>query len=459
MLRVLKNNKVLVSVVLVAIVLVLGGLIVVGRSGKSAQAAAPPPLSVEVVKVEQKDVPIFSEWIGTTEGMVNAEIKAQVTGYLLKQHYKEGSSIKKGQLLFEIDPRPFQAALDQANGQVAQYQGQVEQANSQVTQAEAQVAEANSRLLEAQAQVSQAKARQVKTQLDVDKYGPLAEQKAVTQQDLDNAVQANVVSKAEVEAANAGVESARAQLAHAKAQIVTAKAGIATAKGQLENAKAAVATATINLGFTRIVSPIDGVAGIAQAQVGNLVSTTSSPLTTVSTLDPIKVYFTLGEQEYLSYTRRDLDGSGPDGGLEHLELELVLADGSAYPERGHFYFADREVDQKTGAIRLAGVFPNAQNLLRPGQYARVRAVTSQKDAALLIPQRAVSELQGTYQVAVVDRDNKVTIRTIKLGERTGSMWIVQEGLQPGEVVVAEGTMKVRPGMVVSPKQFSSEFKL
>src|SRR6266851_237100 len=284
------RHKVLLSAISGVTVVVISVFIVAGRSNKPAQAAT-RPLDVEVVRVEQKDVPVYSEWIGTTEGIVNADIKAQVTGYLLKQDYKEGSFVKKGQLLFEIDPRPFQAAVDQANGQVAQFRGQLEQANSQVTQAEAQVAQADSQLLQAQAQLAQAQANQVKTQLDVNKYVPLAEQKAVTQQDLDNAVQVNVGAKAQVQAANAGVEAARAQLRVANAQIGTARAAIATAKGQIENAQAAVRTAELNLGFTRIVSPIDGIAGIAQAQVGNLISTTSSPLTTVSTVDPIKVYF------------------------------------------------------------------------------------------------------------------------------------------------------------------------
>ena len=459
MLALIKTRKVLVSVITIAAVLVLGVLIVAGRSDKSDDAAALPPLPVEVVRVEQKDVPIFSEWIGTTDGMVNAEIKAQVTGYLLRQDYKEGAFVRKGQLLFEIDPRPFQAALDQANGQVAQYQGQLEQANSQVSQAEAQVANANSQLLQAQAQLAQAHANQVKTQLDVNKYGPLAEQKAVTQQDYDNAVQANVVSNAEVEAAKARIESARAQLAQAKAQIGTAKAGIATAKGQLENAKAAVKTATINLGFTRIVSPIDGIAGIAQAQVGNLVGTSGTPLTTVSTLDPIKVYFTLSEQDYLNYTRPRLAEAEQNGTLDQLELELILADGTTYPEKGRFFFADREVDPKTGAIRMAGIFSNAGNVLRPGQYGRLRAVTKLREKALLVPQRAVTELQGMYQVAVVGADNKVAVRNVKVSDRSGSMWVVDEGLQPGEVIVAEGTVKVRPGMVVAPKPFAGSVAL
>ena len=444
------KHKVLISTMVVGVVVILGALIVVGRSDKPAQAA-PPPLAVEVVQVEQRDVPIYSEWIGTTDGMVNADIKAQVAGYLLRQNYKEGSLVKKGELLFEIDPRPFQAALEQANGQVAQFQGQLEQATSQVTQAEAQVAQANSQLLQAQAQLAQAQANQVKTQLDVNKYAPLAEQKAVTQQDYDNAAQTNVAAKAQVEAAQAGVAAARAQLRVSNAQIGTAKAAIATAKGQVENARAAVKTAALNLGFTRIISPIDGVAGIAQAQVGNLISA-SSPLTTVSTLDPIKVYFTLSEQEYLRFTKRDLIEAQAGASVAQLELELILADGSTYPRKGSFLFADRQVDPKTGAIRMAGVFLNPGNVLRPGQYGRVRAVTSMKEGALLVPQRAVTELQGSYQVAVVGVDNTVSLRPVKVGERVDTMWIIEDGLKPGERAVAEGTQKVKPGVLVNPKQ-------
>src|SRR5467141_1246444 len=377
--NIVSKPKVIIPTIIVAVRMIVGVVIIAVRSNKPAQAA-PRPLDVEVVRVEQKDVPVYSEWIGTTEGIVNADIKAEVTGYLLKQDYKEGSLVKKGQLLFELDPRPFQAAVDQANGQVAQFQGQLEQA---------------------QAQLTQAQANQVKTQLDVNKYAPLAEQKAVTQQDLDNAVQANLVAKAQVEAARAGVETARAQLRAANAQIGTAKAAINTAKGQVENAKAAVRTAQLNLGFTRIISPIDGIAGIAQAQVGNLISTTSSPLTTVSAVDPIKIYFTLSEQQYLYLNKAGLINARSEASVAQIELELILADGSTLPQKGNFYFADRQVDQKTGAIRLAGLFPNPENVLRPGQYGRVRAVTATKNDALLVPQRAVTEGQGTYQVAVV----------------------------------------------------------
>jgi len=456
--HILSKPKLVVPTLLVAVGLILGVVVVVVRSDKPAQAA-PRALEVEVVRVEQKDVPVYSEWIGTTEGIVNADIKAEVSGYLLRQDYKEGSFVKKGQLLFELDPRPFQAAVDQASGQVAQFQGQLEQAISQVAQAEAQVAQANSQLLQSQAQLAQAQANQVKTQLDVNKYTPLAEQKAVTQQDLDNAVQGNVVAKAQVEAAKAGVETARAQLRAANAQIGTAKAAINTAKGQIENAQAAVRTAQLNLGFTRVISPIDGIAGIAQAQVGNLISTTSAPLTTVSTVDPIKVYFTLSEQQYLNFTKRNLIEARRGASVVQIELELILSDGSTYPEKGSFFFADRQVDQKTGAIRMAGIFPNPGNVLRPGQYGRIRAVTATKPDALLVPQRAVSELQGSYQVAIIGADNKIEMRTVKVSERSGSQWIIEDGLKAGETVVVEGTQKIKPGAVVNPKPYQRQTEL
>src|ERR1051325_6510572 len=261
--RLLYKPKVVIPVAVVAVLAIVALITIAVKSNDSVKAA-PRPVDVEVVQVKQDDVPIYSEWIGTTEGIVNADIKGQVTGYLLRQDYKEGSFVNKGELLFEIDPRPFQAAIDQANGQLAQFKGQLEQANSQVAQA-------NSQLLQSQAQLAQAEANQVKTQLDVNKYGPLAKQKAVTQQDLDNAVQANVVAKAQVAASKAGVETARAQLRYANAQIGSAKAATKTANGQVENAQAAVKTAQLNLGFTRIVSPIDGIAGLAQTQVGDLV--------------------------------------------------------------------------------------------------------------------------------------------------------------------------------------------
>jgi membrane fusion protein (multidrug efflux system) len=412
--------------VIVIALLVAGG----GSKGKDSAPPSPPPPGVEVAEVKQEDTPIYSEWIGALDGMVNAEIRAQVTGYLLRQRYTEGSFVSKGQLLFEIDPRPFQASLDQARGDLAK--------------AQAQLAQANSQLLQAQAQLAQAEANQVRTQLDVDRYTPLAKQKAITDQELDNAVQSNIAAKAHVKAANAGVEMA--------------KSAIVAANAAVEAAKATVKTAELNLSFTNITSPIDGVAGIARAQVGNLIQSNNpgdGALTTVSTLDPIKAYFTLSEQEYLNYTRRNsIQSNWGDRGAGGLELELVLADGSTYPRKGKFFVADRQVDQKTGSIRLAGVFPNPGNTLRPGQYARVRAITNLRANALLVPQRAVTELQGGYRVAVVGEGDKVSIRPVKVGDRVGTMWVIEDGLKPGERVIAEGTQKVRPDAVVNPAPFA-----
>src|SRR5229473_3359420 len=407
--------------------IVLSVALSVGCSKSTQAAKNSEPLVVEVVQVQQEDVPIFSEWIGTLDGLVNADIKAQVSGYLLKQAYTEGSFVQKGQLLFEIDPRPFQASLDLAKGQLAQANGQVAQAKAQLTQTEAQLAVAE--------------ANQVRTQLDVDRYIPLMKQQAITQQDLDNATQNNLASKAQVQAAKAQIETARAQI----------QASTAT----VQSAAATVATAQLNLGFTRLTAPIDGIAGQAQQQVGALVNPTSGPVTTVSTVDPIKVYFTASEQEYLDFHRRYSTPSTLDAERKQLRLELILADGTVYPRTGTFYFADRQVSQSTGAIRVAGLFANPGNLLRPGQYGRVRTSTRTKPGALLIPQRAVTELQGNYQVAVVDSENKIGIRNVKPSDRVGNLWIIDEGLKPGERVVAEGVQKVRPGITVKPKPYAA----
>jgi len=407
--------------------LVVTALIVATRCSKTQIGQSDPP-EVQVVQVEQRDVPIYSEWIGTLDGMVNAEIKAEVSGYLLKQDYTEGSFVKKGQLLFEIDARPLQAALDQANGDLARAEGQLTQADAQ--------------LLQADAQLAQAEANQGKTRLDVDRYIPLAKEKAITQQELDNSVQANLAAKALVKAANGGVEAA--------------KAAILSAKAQVKAAKAAVQTAQLNLGFTKITSLIDGVAGIATAQVGDLVSPSGQPLTTVSTVDPIKVYFTASEQEWLDWNMRFPTEATRVAQRKLLPLELILANGTTYPHQGFIYLSDREVNQNTGTIRIAGTFPNPENILRPGGYGRIRAATKMKQGALIVPQRAVTELQGSYQVAVVGTDNKVSIRTVRVGDVTESMWIIEEGLKPGERVVVEGVQKVHAGTLVNPKPFVME---
>jgi RND family efflux transporter MFP subunit len=412
-----------------AITLLIVALLLTAVACSSVESASSPapPLAVAVAEVVQKDVPIYSEWIGTLDGSVNADIKAQVSGYLVKQEYTEGAFVKSGQLLFQIDSRPFQAALEQAEGQLAQSQGQLEQAHAQLAQAEAQVAVA--------------RANQGRVQLDVDRYTPLAQKQAITQQDLDNATQNNIAAKAQFQAA--------------EAQVATAKAQITAATAAVQSAKAAVDTARINLGFTRIMSPIDGIPGLAQQQVGALVSQASGPITTISTLDPIKVYFTASEQEYLEYRRRFPTPETVRANNERLELELVLADGVPYPHKGKFYFADRSVDVRTGAIRLVGLFPNPGNVLRPGQYGKVRTSTLTLQGALLVPQQAVIDLQGTHQLAVVDSTNRVSIRSVKLGETVGRDWIVLQGIQTGERVIVEGLQKVRQGALVDPKPFQA----
>jgi RND family efflux transporter MFP subunit len=317
----------------------------------------------------------------------------------MRQGYQEGAFVKKGQLLFEIDPRPFQATLDQAQGQLAQ----------------------------ARAQLANAQAVQGRTQLDVERYTPLAKEQAASQQDLDNAVQNNLA----------------------------AKASVATAEAQIKTAEAAVETAKINLDFTRLTAPIDGIAGQAQLQVGALVNLNSAPVTSVSTVEPIKVYFTVGEPQYLAWRRRFPTDATRAEADKNLRLELILADGSTYPQTGTFYFADRQVNESTGAIRIAGLFSNPGNVLRPGGYAKVRAVIRIQQDALLVPQRAVSELQGGYQVAAVDDHNKVSIRTVQVGDRVDSQWVITDGLKPGERVVAEGVQKVHAGMQVNPKPFAA----
>ena len=331
-----------VSIVKKAEVFVAGVLLltITGCSSSTSGAKA-PPLEVQVVSAEQKDVPLYTEWIGTFDGFVNADIKAEVTGYLTKQAYTEGSFVRAGQLLFQIDPRPFEAAFDQARGQLAQAKGQVEQAKAEQARAEAQVAVTE--------------ADQKRTQLDEDRYTPLVKQQAIAQQELDNATQNN--------------RAARAQVLAAKAQVETAKAQIIAANAAVESAKAALQTADINLGFTKITSPIDGIPGIAQLQVGALVSPASGTITTVSTLDPIKVYFTVSEQQYLDFHRRYPTEEAVAEARRRAPVELILADGTTYAHSGRIYFADRSVDVRTGAIRIAALFPNPGNFLRPGQYA------------------------------------------------------------------------------------------
>jgi membrane fusion protein (multidrug efflux system) len=315
------------------------------------------------------------------DGIVNATIRAQVSGYLIKQNYKEGDFVKKDQVLFEIDPRSYQAALEEAKAQLAQ------------TEARWQTAKAN-----------------------LARIRPLAEQSAVSQKDLDDAI---------------GTEE--------------------STRASVWSAKAALDKAQLNLDWTKVTSLIDGITGIAKAQIGNLVGPGSiEELTTVSTVDPIKCYVSLSEQEYMRAQERRSKQVGK------VSLDLILSDGSTYPYKGEVAFADRQVDVRTGTIRVAAIFPNPQNLLRPGMFSRIRAELGIKKAALVIPQQAVTEIQGRYLVAVVSPENKVSIKPVKVGQWFGQLWVIDEGLQAGEKVVAEGTQKVREGMIVSPKPFGTE---
>ena len=370
-----------ISIGLVAAVLLVNALGC--SSGKVNAAAPPPPPVVEVAPVIQKDVPVQGEWVGTLEGFVNAQIQPQVSGYLIRQAYREGALVRKGQLLFEIDPRPFQAVLDQARGQLAQ--------------AEAQMANA---------------------ELNVKRDIPEAEAHAIPQSQLDTDTQALRAAKASVEANQAAVEQA-----------------------------------TINLGYTRVVSLIDGIAGINTVQVGNLVGP-STVLTAVSQVSPIKVYFPISEQEYL----RMADGGSP-GSVDFIShasripLQLTLADGNAYPHPGRIIFADRQVNTQTGTIQIVGEFPNSRNLLRPGQYARVQAPTGNITGALLVPQAAVNQQQGSYQVTVIGADNRAQVRTVQVGPTVGALWVITSGLKPGERVVAVGGDKVKDGGLMNPTPY------
>ncbi|MDD2658633.1 MAG: efflux RND transporter periplasmic adaptor subunit [Methylococcales bacterium] len=361
---------------------VIAALFINGCEKPNEQAAASPPIVV-VTEVIQKDVPIQQEWVGTLDGMVNAQINAQVNGYLIKRNYKEGDLVKKGQLLYEIDPRTFQANLDQEKSNLARQQAVLKTA-----------------------------------QLDLARIKRLLPEKAVSVRDRDNAVGREASAQAEVLAAEAAVEKAQ-----------------------------------LDLGFTKIASPISGVAGISKAQLGDLVGpgSANNVLTSVSQVEPIRAYLGLSEQQYLQFAREKVNH---DQRQEPIPLELILADGTTYPYGGKFYFADRQVDVNTGTIQVAVLFPNPGNLLRPGQFAKIRAVIKTETGALLVPQQAVTQLQSKFQIAVVDSGNTVGIRLVKPGERVGSLWIINEGLKPGDRVIVEGLQKVRNGMKVSPKPFT-----
>ncbi len=348
------------------------------------QAAPPPPPEVEVAEVTQKAIPVFQEYVATMDGLMNATILAQVQGYLIKQNYREGDFVKKGTALFEIDPRPFEASLDVAKAVLARHQAVLQTAKA-----------------------------------TLERILPLAEARAVSQKDKDDAIGRVQASEAQVLAAQAEVRKAE-----------------------------------LDVSFTKIISPIDGIAGAAKAQIGDLVGPPQAQvLTTVSTVDPIKVYVPISEREYLAAAAR---AKAPKAEARKTQFDLVLTDGTTWPHKGTFAFADRQVDPQTGTIRVAILFPNPQNILRPGQYAKVRALMKTDKGALMVPQRAVSDLQGIYQVAVVEGDNTVKIRNVKVGERFEGFWVIQEGLKAGERVVVEGTQKVREGVKVNPKPYTAK---
>ena len=362
----------------------LSPLLFVSCQTTRAATTPPAPPDVTVADVVQRDVPVTSEWIATLDGYVNAQVRPQVSGYLIKRTYREGAAVRTGDVLFEIDPRPFEAALAQARAQLAQ--------------AEAQLG---------------------RTARDVERDTPLAQEKAIAQSQLDNDIQANLAAQAAV-----------------------------------ASAKALVQTAQLNLGFTKVTSLVDGVAAIATGQIGDLVGP-GTLLTTVSQINPIKAYFPVSEQEYLRIAGSlNSAGSTQQPWGSHAELELILSDGSVYPRKGSFLAADREVDLKTGTIRLSATFPNPGNILRPGQYGRVRAITRTLVDAHLVPQRAVSELQGGYQVRVVGPDGRIATRAVTVGDRLGRLVVVSSGLERGERVAIDGAQSVKDGALVTAKPFA-----
>jgi membrane fusion protein (multidrug efflux system) len=369
-------------IVLVSAVLICGSLFV-GCSRKPAQTAPPPP-EVLVTTVTPRDVPRVLERVATLDGFINANINAQVQGYIVSRDYTEGSVVKKGDLLFQIDPRPFEAALAQAKGTLAKD-----------------------------------KANQAKSDADEKRAFDLFKKKVISDQERDTAIAAAGSNRANVEADQAAVEQA-----------------------------------SLNLGYTKITAPIDGVVGFANNQVGDLVNPTSGPLTTVSQTDPIKAVVTAGEGPFTDFVSRHPDPNERNAYVKTLQFELILGNGEVYPQKGTFYALDRSLDVKTGSIRYEVTFPNPGNILRPGQFGKVRFVADMKKGAMVIPQEAVNELQGSYQVAVVDENNKVSIRPVKMGERIGAMWEVTEGLKPGDRVVVQGLQKAREGSTVAAKDWT-----
>ncbi len=386
--------------------------LVLAACGRKEQAHAMPPPPVEVVQVRQQEVPNVREWVATMDGLVNAQVRPQVTGYLVRQLYRNGDRVSRGTPLFQIDTRTLQAAVNEAKANVEQARGH---------------------LVEAQGQVQNAEAQRGKTKLDLNRARPLAAEQAISRQELDDAVQADLV---------------------AAAQVASAQAAVSQARSAIDAAQAKLETARLNLGFATVVSPVDGIAGINAAQIGDLVGPQSPALTIVSTVDPILVSFTFSEQEYLGIRRLREDSEAAKRSSE-LEFSLQLTDGSTYPLKGKLHAVDRNVDIKTGAIAVQVAFPNSRGELRPGGFGRISTVAGVDHGALTVPQRAISEIQGAYLVAVVSPENTIQLRPVKLGAAVGPLRVIKEGLQPGDRVVAEGIQKIRDGMKVQPKPFET----
>ena len=378
----ISDSRLMKSLIPVAALLIAVSL-GTGCSRKPAQTGPPPP-EVLITTVTPKDVPRVLERVATLDGFINANINAQVQGYIVSRDYQEGSVVKKGDLLFQIDPRPFEAALAQAKGTLAKD-----------------------------------KANQVKADADEKRAMDLFNKKVISDQERDTAIAAAGSTRANVEADEAAVKQAE-----------------------------------INLGYTKIIAPIDGITGFANNQVGDLVGPSTGPLTTMSQIDPIKAVVTAGEGPFTDFVSRHPDATERQAYIKSLDFELILSSGSVYPQKGKFYALDRNLDTRTGSIRYYVTFPNPGNILRPGQFGKVRFVADMKKGAMVIPQEAVNELQGSYQVAVVDENNKVSIRPVKMGERIGAMWEVTDGLKPGDKVVVQGIQKAREGSTVTVKEWT-----
>lgn len=414
-------------------------IVVVGASlgaafacgGSKSAAPTPPPVGVEVVEVKAGDVPIFSDFVGQTFAREQVEVRGRVTGYIEKRLFDPGSEVKKGQVLYVLDRRPYQAQVLKAKAGVAN-------SNANLTFAKEQV-----ELIEAQAQLAEAEANLIRAKNDVDRLGPLVQQEAAPKQDLDNAVQNQAAMQATYDAKKANVDQKRLTT---KVRIEAADADVAASEATLDSAQ-------LDLDYATITAPISGRIGDSKLDVGALVTSNSAEaLTTIVPLDEIWVKFQVSEQEMLMFKRRFQSGMQLEANRPK-DLELVLADGTVFVHKGRVTNTVNQVSATTGTLEIQAVFPNPEKLLLPGQFVRVKAQTDVRPNTILIPQRAVQEMQGLRSVFSLDGDNKVIQRSIMTGERVGDQWVVEQGLKPGEKVIVEGIQKVRPGVAVTPTPY------